>query len=84
MSGGHYDYLYSRMNDLANAIRLDSGNPEREMPDDIRLHMDWLAEEIEKLAEAAHDVEWLMSDDYGYDTLREHCESWKLSQHLRL
>jgi hypothetical protein len=83
MSGGHYDYAYLQMSHLADAMLRDCENPDREMPDDIRLHMDWLAKEIKKLAEAAEDIEWLMSDDYGYDTIRGHCKSWELSEHLR-
>ena len=101
MSGGHYDYAYSKMSALASEIRSDvvkysvqrklpyhnpwcegSGIAEP-MPGDILLHMAHIADQIERLAEAAHDIEWMMSYDYGYDTLRERCESWKLSEDAR-
>ena len=93
MSGGHYDYAYSRMSQLATDIRGDCekyAGPSRDqwgeysaMPADILAHMNWVADRIDELAEAAHDIEWLMSCDYGYDTLRERCKSWKLTEHLR-
>ena len=82
MSGGHYQYAYYKMLDLAESIEDDAKNAD-DLPDDIRAHMAYIAEQIKGLSEAAHDIEWLMSTDYGHDTLREHCDSWKLSKHLR-
>ena len=94
MSGGHYDYKFGHMNDLAVMIRSDCDTRETMTQDghgylvepiahDIIQHMRYIAEEIEKLSMAVHDIEWLLSGDYGEDTLRERCESWKLSGHLR-
>jgi hypothetical protein len=94
MSGGHYDYAYSHLMTLASDIQADcikyaksgkdgNGYEYEAMPPDIIAHMKWVSEQIELLAEAAHDIEWLMSDDYGYDTLRERCKSWHLTDHLR-
>lgn len=93
MSGGHYDYAFCYMNTLAENIKSDCvrrskpfddyGYTVKPLPKDILAHMAFIACEIEKLAMAAHDIEWLMSGDYGDDTIRERCESWKLSGHLR-
>jgi hypothetical protein len=94
MSGGHYDYAYGRIQDLAAAIKSDCAKYEKAgadrhgweyeaMPSDILAHMAWVAEQLELLAQAAHDIEWLMSSDYGDDTLRERCDSWHLTDHLR-
>lgn len=93
MSGGHYDYAYSQMEQLAGHIKEDCDRWDKPwkdgwgeydaMPADILAHMRWVAQQIETLADAAKDIEWLMSSDIGDDTLRERCESWKLSQHLR-
>jgi hypothetical protein len=49
------------------------------LPPDIIVHMASVANQIEKLAEAARDIEWYMSGDYGDDTFREKCASWNLS-----
>lgn len=94
MSGGHYDYAFGYMNTLAQNIKSDCkrrsepfedyGYTVDPLPRDILDHMAFIAGEIEKLAMAAHDIEWLMSGDYGEDTLRERCESWNLSEHHRI
>ena len=83
MSGGHYDYGYSKMLYLSEGIQDDAKNMDNDLPDDIRAHMAYIAEQIKELSMAAHDIEWLMSYDYGFDTLRDRCESWQLSKHLR-
>ena len=96
MSGGHYEYAYGHMNRLVQAIREDiatraedkedpwvKGEIIEAIPPDILTHMEFVADRLEELAMAAHDLEWVMSGDYGYDTLRERCESWKLSQKAR-
>ena len=86
MSGGHYNYAYSRMNELASDIRDDVERLEKAgvdqwgdeydaLPEDIRLFMSRIADQLEKVAEAAHDIEWYMSCDYGDDTLRN-CASF--------
>lgn len=54
MSGGSLDYLYSRVNDAADLIAY-SGEPLRCA----------FAEHLRKVAKALHDIEWVMSCDYG-------------------
>ena len=96
MSGGHYDYAYGQMNVLAQNILddVEKYSVKHEdtwvkdywydpIPEDIRQHMTFVALAIKELAEAAHDIEWMMSGDIGWDTLRERCESWKLSEEAR-
>ena len=54
MSGGSWDYLYSRMEDAAN--RLDkSGDPHRKA----------LGRTMSRLATAMHAIEWVDSGDWG-------------------
>jgi 2-hydroxychromene-2-carboxylate isomerase len=54
MSGGSWDYLYSRLEDAAN--RLDqSGDPHRKA----------LGRAMSRLATAMHAVEWVDSGDWG-------------------
>lgn len=94
MSGGHYNYAFHHMDDLSSEIAKDAqhrsesyddgwGNIKEPLPADIINHMMFISKEIAKLAQAAHDLEWMMSGDHDYDSLREQCESWQLSKHLR-
>lgn len=53
MSGGSYDYAYSKIEDLAEAIR--PTNPLRKA---FKRH-------LKKVAEACHDIEWVDSCDSG-------------------
>ena len=56
MSGGSYDYAYAKINDLADQIESSgSRNP-------LRLAF---AKHLRLCAEAAHDIEWVDSCDYG-------------------
>lgn len=56
MSGGSYDYAYTRIEQLAWDIR-------RGAPDNpLRLAF---ADLLERCAKAAHDIEWVDSCDYG-------------------
>ena len=62
MSGGHYDYAYSRVSDLAAQIADDaSGEPDEA----VRNAMDYCASQLEALSELARAIEWYMSGDYG-------------------
>ena len=55
MSGGSYDYAYHKVRDLGESIRDQDKNPRRAAFAALML----LA------AEAAHDIEWVDSCDYG-------------------
>jgi hypothetical protein len=53
MSGGSYDYFYSRIEEFAN--RIECTTPLRKA---FRMH-------LLDVAEAAHDIEWVDDSDYG-------------------
>jgi hypothetical protein len=81
MSGGHYGRVYVYMLSMASELEHDieiNSMGDYKMPEDIKVHLLKVARTLETLAEAARDVEYLMSDDHGYDTMRE-LNSWKLS-----
>lgn len=93
MSGGHYDYAFYRIRDLCVKIQYDittceiGGKDEYgweryKCPDDILEHMQFIHDSLLALADAAHDIEWYVSGDYGDDCLRE-CDSWSLSKNYR-
>lgn len=54
MSGGSWDYLYSRVADAASRLAED-GDPKRAI----------LAPHVERLAKALRAIEWVDSGDYG-------------------
>ena len=53
MSGGSYDYFYSKIEEFAE--RINKSTPQR------RAFYNLLC----KVADAAHDIEWVDSGDYG-------------------
>ncbi len=53
MSGGSYDYFYTKLDDMADSIRLI--NPERKA----------FVKHLKKVVKALHDIEWVDSCDYG-------------------
>lgn len=55
MSGGSYDYIYWKIEELAENIRNVEIDPRRAT----------LQKVLVKLAKAMHDVEWVDSGDYG-------------------
>lgn len=62
MSGGSLNYISSRVEDAANEIRsrlFYIGNCER------RARYTAFAQHVELVAKALHDVEWVLSCDYG-------------------
>ena len=78
MSGGHYDYKYHYLNDLADEIAndLDSGSMyENTNTAEDRL---WIREEVHDLidqlrdcAKRAKELEWYMSGDTGIESYRK-------------
>jgi len=56
MSGGHYDYQFGRVGDLADAV-------DRER--DHRGQRAIVVRLLRGLAEICHDIEWIDSGDYG-------------------
>lgn len=55
MSGGSLDYLYGRVNDAVTQIDTYGETPVQRA----------FARHLEKVAKALHDLEWVMSGDYG-------------------
>jgi hypothetical protein len=55
MSGGSYDYACYRIKDFASQLMSTDTNPKRK----AFKHL------LEKVAEAAHAIEWVDSGDYG-------------------
>ena len=55
MSGGSYDYFYSKLDDMVDTIQLK--NPERKA----------FVKHLKKVVKALHDIEWVDSCDYGTD-----------------
>jgi hypothetical protein len=89
MSGGHYDYRYGQVRDLADAIYGDVQKHSKAFTDDygetvtafpqpVLDAMRRCAAALEGAAEAARDVEWLMSGDYGKDSFLEAANKWKI------
>lgn len=54
MSGGSYDYAYSKVDDMADSLLSDK-NPLRRA----------FAKHLKLVAAAMHDIEWVDSADYG-------------------
>jgi hypothetical protein len=82
MSGGHYDYMYARVDDLATQIEGDvlkfstpgtdgHGSTYEAVPLDILTHMESVARGLHRYAKLAHDIEWYMSEDWSEETLRQ-------------
>jgi hypothetical protein len=91
MSGGRYDYAFGRIQDLADAIYgdverhskpCDDGyfDAEPPYPQAVLDAMTRCAKTLEAASEAARDVEWFMSGDYGGETLLEAAEEWKIPE----
>jgi hypothetical protein len=54
MSGGHYDYVYSKI----QGIYIDKGQ------EPIKERV-WFQKLLKLVADAMHDIEWVDSGDYG-------------------
>lgn len=54
MSGGSYDYIYFKIEELAQQF-LEQDDPLRKQ----------LGEHLKLVAKALHDIEWVDSGDYG-------------------
>lgn len=55
MSGGSLNYAYSRVDEVANEVRMRA---------ETNLHRAFAAH-LRKVATALHDLEWVLSDDYA-------------------
>jgi SAM-dependent MidA family methyltransferase len=78
MSGGHYEYKYHVLHELADEIRHDIAEDGK--PNEYELDGVWrydprileimkdLAAQTEHLAKHLRELEWFMSGDYGTDS----------------
>jgi len=55
MSGGSLDYIYHKVEDVASQLQNKDNTPLQRA----------FAEHLFKVAKALHDVEWVLSGDYG-------------------
>lgn len=89
MSGGHYDYAYGRVRDLADAIYGDAekhsqaytdvyGNAFEAYPTDVLDAMRRCADALSAASDAAKDVEWFMSGDHGDEKFVELAAKWSI------
>ena len=60
MSGGDLDYISSKLSEHVSKIR--AYGKTHDLP-----QFRAFADHLDKVAEALHDVEWVMSSDYGMD-----------------
>ena len=88
MSGGHYNYDCYKLSHLSEDIladvkkyevggKDDYGFEYSAIPTDILLAMTEIANKLESLSKAAHDIEWYMSGDYSDDTMRACINKWE-------
>ena len=82
MSGGHYNYQYHHIFNLADDIRTDIKN--NDVEDDFGFKFGYTTEllevlevitaHMEILGKMAKEIEWLYSDDIGEETFLERIE----------
>lgn len=63
MSGGSYNYAYSRVREFANDLEYQS--EERDLAPEVRELRARFAAHLLLVAKAMHDIEWVDSADYG-------------------
>ena len=76
MSGGSFNYAYSRLNDFADEAEAkvaENGVPDRwgdcyNMPDEVLAEMRQMSQEARSLAKRMRAAEWLYSGDISEET----------------
>jgi hypothetical protein len=78
MSGGHYNYKYQILNDLADEIEADLNSGEIYNNCNDNRDKAWIKAEVINLikdlredAKRAYELEWYMSGDTGIESYRE-------------
>ena len=71
MSGGHYNYIYTRLIDMAEHIGEDLEDKELCISDDTRDLMKLFRTELYHTARKAKVLEWVMSGDYSEDAFKD-------------
>lgn len=72
MSGGHYDYIQYRMEELADKIRRDAKRHDLSL--DIQDRFEAAALTVERAAKMVNRIDWLLSDDDGEDSFMRRWE----------
>lgn len=67
MSGGSFDYLYSKVEDMGQRL-----SPRSKSEEEIEL-----GNLLKDLSEVLHDVEWYYSSDYSEDQFKESFQKFK-------
>ena len=86
MSGGHYDYAFHHIDELAERLESDIkkysakyidgiGDEYPPLPKSTLKFLRKSLDQVRLAARIAHDVEWYFSGDYGDDTLAESLKS---------
>lgn len=63
MSGGHFDYIQYRFEDIAEEIGRQAA--ENEYPPEVIERFNIAAEQVRKAGKMIQRVDWLLSDDDG-------------------
>jgi hypothetical protein len=66
MSGGHFDYIQYRMENVADQIRREITR--HDFPAEINARFEQAAQATELAAKMVQRVDWLLSDDDGEDS----------------
>jgi len=86
MSGGHFDYVQFRLGEIVESIRSTIANNDstekdewgqdigKHLPPDIIAKFAETADTVERAEKMVTRVDWLLSDDDGYDSFRKR---WK-------
>ena len=64
MSGGSYNYAYHTIDELSASVRENASELEGGEGPAYKLRLEF-ADLLEKVRDAAHDIEWVDSGDYG-------------------
>jgi hypothetical protein len=65
MSGGHYDYKYHHLDDLADEMENEIKRENRWEPITHIAEREYVIKKLRELAKICHDIEWIDSSDYG-------------------
>lgn len=74
MSGGHYNYTYFRIMELAEDIQRDAEDEDQTLSEEMRAKMLEMAAELTRTAAKAKALEWYMSGDTLEADFLEFCQ----------
>ena len=71
MSGGHYNYAYFKMTEMAETIQEDLDDEDNHLSDAVRKVMEKFVADLLVVADKAKALEWFMSADDSEETFLE-------------